>query len=117
VVLKKQKQGLVFVDDSDTANKRLSISMRAVRNVAAAAVFLTAVFLVAFPGSNRNGIADNGDTVRIDIYTKDGKNYIIPVSDTQSYKQFGNSVAVTVIHAIANNIIDILDTCTKKEID
>jgi len=27
----------------------------------------------------RNGIADNGDTVRIDIYTKDGKNYIIPV--------------------------------------
>ncbi|MBE9829189.1 DNA (cytosine-5-)-methyltransferase [Campylobacter concisus] len=45
------------------------------------------------------------------------ENYIIPVSDTQSYKQFGNSVAVTVIHAIANNIIDVLDTCTKKEID
>ncbi len=45
------------------------------------------------------------------------ENYIIPVSDTQSYKQFGNSVAVTVIHAIANNIIDILDTCTKKEIN
>ncbi|HON45083.1 MAG TPA: DNA (cytosine-5-)-methyltransferase, partial [Planctomycetota bacterium] len=29
------------------------------------------------------------------------ENYIIPVSDTQSYKQFGNSVAVPVIHAIA----------------
>ena len=27
------------------------------------------------------------------------ENYIIPVSDTQSYKQFGNSVAVPVIHA------------------
>jgi len=51
-------QGVVFVDDTDATNKRLSISMRAVRNVAAAAVFLTAVFLVAFPGSNRNGIAD-----------------------------------------------------------
>ena len=58
IEVKTQKQGVVFVDDSDTANKRLSISMRAVRNVAAAAVFLTAVFLVAFPGSNRQGAND-----------------------------------------------------------
>ena len=58
IKVKKQKQGLVFVDNSDTANKRLSISMRAVRNTAAAAVFLTAVFLVAFPGSNRKGVSD-----------------------------------------------------------
>ncbi len=36
-------------------------------------------------------------------------NFIIPVSDTQAYKQFGNSVAVPVIHAIAENIIAILD--------
>ncbi|MBR3770120.1 MAG: DNA (cytosine-5-)-methyltransferase [Lachnospiraceae bacterium] len=36
-------------------------------------------------------------------------NYIIPVSDTQAYKQFGNSVAVPVINAIAQNIIDVLD--------
>lgn len=35
--------------------------------------------------------------------------FIIPVSDTQAYKQFGNSVAVPVIHAIAENIISILD--------
>ena len=35
--------------------------------------------------------------------------FIIPVSDTQSYKQFGNSVAVPVINAIAKNIISILD--------
>ena len=58
IEVKTQKQGVVFVDDSDTANKRISISMRAVRNVAAAAVFLTAVFLVAFPGSNRQGAND-----------------------------------------------------------
>ncbi len=37
------------------------------------------------------------------------ENYIIPVSDTQSYKQFGNSVAVPVIHALAENIIEILE--------
>ncbi|HPY75584.1 MAG: DNA (cytosine-5-)-methyltransferase [Planctomycetes bacterium] len=42
------------------------------------------------------------------------ENYIIPVSDTQSYKQFGNSVAVPVIHAIAKNIISILDNNEKK---
>lgn len=36
-------------------------------------------------------------------------NFIIPVSDTQAYKQFGNSVAVPVIQAIAQNIIQVLD--------
>lgn len=34
--------------------------------------------------------------------------FIIPVSDTQAYRQFGNSVAVPVIHEIAKNIIKIL---------
>ncbi len=36
-------------------------------------------------------------------------NYIIPVSDTQAYKEFGNSVAVPVINAIATEIIKVLD--------
>ena len=36
-------------------------------------------------------------------------NFIIPVSDTQAYKQFGNSVAVPVIKAIAERIIAVLD--------
>ncbi|RIV16360.1 DNA (cytosine-5-)-methyltransferase [Mycoplasmopsis gallopavonis] len=35
--------------------------------------------------------------------------YIIPVSDTQSYKQFGNSVAVPVIHEIAKQIFKVLE--------
>lgn len=35
--------------------------------------------------------------------------FIIPVSDTQAYQQFGNSVAVPVIHAIAEQIIKVLD--------
>lgn len=37
------------------------------------------------------------------------EDFIIPVSDTQSYKQFGNSVAVPVINAIANEIIKVLE--------
>ena len=36
--------------------------------------------------------------------------FIIPVSDTQAYKQFGNSVAVPVIHAIAEEIVKVLDS-------
>lgn len=35
--------------------------------------------------------------------------FIIPVSDTQAYKEFGNSVAVPVINAIAKEIISVLD--------
>ena len=37
------------------------------------------------------------------------ENYIIPVSYTQSYKQFGNSVAIPVIYNIAQNILQVLE--------
>lgn len=37
------------------------------------------------------------------------ENYIIPVSDTQAYKEFGNSVCVPVIHAIAEQMLKVLD--------
>ena len=37
------------------------------------------------------------------------ENFIIPVSDTQAYQEFGNSVAVPVIHAIAEQILKVLD--------
>ncbi|MCH9813610.1 MAG: DNA cytosine methyltransferase [Epsilonproteobacteria bacterium] len=40
----------------------------------------------------------------------------IPVSDTQAYKQFGNSVCVPVIHEIAKSIIDKLDGQYTKDI-
>lgn len=39
--------------------------------------------------------------------------FIIPVSNAQSYKQFGNSVCVPVVQAIAEQIIEYLDTNTK----
>ncbi|WP_207696183.1 modification methylase ScrFIA [Enterococcus sp. DIV0212c] len=35
--------------------------------------------------------------------------FIIPVSDTQAYKQFGNSVCVPVVRAIAESILNVLD--------
>ena len=37
------------------------------------------------------------------------EDYIIPVSDTQAYKQFGNSVAVPVVNAVAKQILAVLD--------
>lgn len=37
------------------------------------------------------------------------ENFIIPVSDTQAYQEFGNSVAVPVIRAIAEQILKVLD--------
>jgi DNA (cytosine-5)-methyltransferase 1 len=38
------------------------------------------------------------------------ENFKIPVSDTQAYKQFGNSVAVPVVTAIANEMSKVLES-------
>lgn len=40
--------------------------------------------------------------------------FIIPVSDTRAYKQFGNSVAVPVIRAVAKNIITEMESLKKR---
>lgn len=42
------------------------------------------------------------------------ENFIIPVSDTQAYKQFGNSVAVPVVEKIALQLIKFLENNGKK---
>ena len=36
------------------------------------------------------------------------KSFIIPVSRTQMYRQFGNSVAVPVVHEVAKNLLSCL---------
>ena len=41
--------------------------------------------------------------------------FIIPVSDTQAYKQFGNSVAVPVIRAVAKRMIDEMNALPCKK--
>ncbi|MDO4801726.1 MAG: DNA (cytosine-5-)-methyltransferase [Prevotellaceae bacterium] len=42
------------------------------------------------------------------------ENFIIPVSDMQAYKQFGNSVAVPVIRAISKQLINELSNLPRK---
>ena len=41
-------------------------------------------------------------------------NFKIPVSDAQAYKQFGNSVAVPVVTAVAREMVKILDNPEKR---
>lgn len=41
--------------------------------------------------------------------------FIIPVSNSQAYKQFGNSVAVPVIRAIAKKILETMNDLPKRE--
>ena len=40
--------------------------------------------------------------------------FIIPVSNTQAYKQFGNSVAVPVVRAVAKRIVEEMNTLPKR---
>ena len=42
------------------------------------------------------------------------ENFIIPVSDMQAYKQFGNSVAVPVIRAIAGQMLNEMKTFKRR---
>lgn len=45
------------------------------------------------------------------------ENFLIPVSDTQAYKQFGNSVAVPVIRAIAKTMISEMNRMERDDND
>jgi hypothetical protein len=38
-----------------------------------------------------------------------GRDFVIPVSDTQAYKQFGNSVVVPVVERIAKAVVATLE--------
>ena len=40
--------------------------------------------------------------------------FVIPVSDTQAYKQFGNSVAVPVVRAVAKKLVEAISTLPIK---
>ncbi|AEQ15936.1 TPA: DNA (cytosine-5-)-methyltransferase [Escherichia coli] len=62
--------------------------------------------LIEQKGSNPRKITPR-EASRLQGFPSD---FIIPVSDTQAYKQFGNSVAVPVINAIAEKIISTLDS-------
>ena len=63
--------------------------------------------LIEQPGKNRRKLTPR-ECARLQGFPEE---FIIPVSDTQAYKEFGNSVAVPVIHAIAEEIIKVLENC------
>lgn len=58
--------------------------------------------LIKVPGSNPRRLTPR-ECARLMGYDDSFK---IPVSDTQAYKQFGNSVAVPVVSAVAKNLVD-----------
>ncbi|MFV8829528.1 DNA (cytosine-5-)-methyltransferase [Alkalihalobacterium sp. APHAB7] len=43
------------------------------------------------------------------------KEFIIPVSDTQAYRQFGNSVTVPVVELIAKNMVSVIEPYLQSE--
>lgn len=61
--------------------------------------------LIAQKGKNPRKITPR-EAARVQGYPDTFK---IPVSDTQAYRQFGNSVAVPVIRAIANEIAKVVN--------
>ena len=48
-------------------------------------------------------------------FERDGREWIIPVSDTQAYRQFGNAVVVPVVEAIARHMKPSLDQALEIE--
>lgn len=55
------------------------------------------------------------ECARLMGFERDGRNWIIPVSDTQAYRQFGNAVVVPVIEAIARYMKPSLDRALELE--
>jgi DNA (cytosine-5)-methyltransferase 1 len=51
------------------------------------------------------------ECARLQGYSDDFK---IPVSDTQAYKQFGNSVVVPLVSAVAEKLIDTIETLSES---
>ena len=56
--------------------------------------------LIEQPGSRPRRLTPR-ECARLMGFERDGRSWIIPVSDTQAYRQFGNAVVVPVIEAIA----------------
>ena len=61
--------------------------------------------LIAQRGKNPRRLTPRECARLMGFDTRDGKRMIIPVSDTQAYRQFGNSVAVPVVHSIAEMLV------------
>lgn len=56
------------------------------------------------------------ECARLMGFERDGREWIIPVSDTQAYRQFGNAVVVPVVEAIARHMKPSLDRALELEV-
>ncbi len=61
--------------------------------------------LVVQKGKNRRRLTPRECSRLMGFDAPSGKSFIIPVSDTQAYRQFGNAVVVPVIEAIASHML------------
>lgn len=61
--------------------------------------------LVAQPGGNPRRLTPRECARLMGFDKPNGREFIIPVSDTQAYKQFGNSVVVPVVRAVAEHML------------
>jgi DNA (cytosine-5)-methyltransferase 1 len=57
------------------------------------------------------------ECARLMGFDRPGKTFRIPVSDTQAYRQFGNSVVVPVIQAVAHAMLPYLKTAVRTDRD
>lgn len=67
--------------------------------------------LIPQPGKNPRRLTPR-ECARLQGY---GDDFKIPVSDTQAYKQFGNSVVVPLVRAVAQNLIDSMEILPMAE--
>jgi len=77
-----------------------------------AVMIIAVAVLTGFKQQIRDKIVGFGSNIQILNFDSNLSLETIPVSDTQAYKQFGNSVAVPVITAIAENLVVALYTAT-----
>jgi len=61
--------------------------------------------LVAQPGRNPRRLTPRECSRLMGFDEPNGRDFVIPVSDTQAYKQFGNSVVVPVVRAVAEHML------------
>lgn len=61
--------------------------------------------LVAQPGRNPRRLTPRECARLMGFDEPGGRDFIIPVSDTQAYRQFGNSVVVPVVRAVAGHML------------
>jgi DNA (cytosine-5)-methyltransferase 1 len=72
--------------------------------------------LIEQPGTRPRRLTPR-ECARLMGFERDGREWIIPVSDTQAYRQFGNAVVVPVIEAVARHMQPALERALEIDRD